>query len=53
MLKCEIGFRCAIVGILELICLNVANSVTYFLQDFKLQGSKVGNRRPHLPGKLR
>ncbi len=23
--------------------MNVANSVTYFLQDFKLQGSKVGN----------
>ena len=28
---------------LELICLNVANSVTYLSQDFKLQGSKVRN----------
>jgi hypothetical protein len=36
MLKCEVGFRCAIVAFLELICLNVANSVTHFLQDFKL-----------------
>ena len=24
-------------------CLNVANGFTYFLQDFKLQGCKVGN----------
>ena len=28
---------------LELICLNVANSVPYLSQDFKLQGSKVRN----------
>ena len=50
MLKCEVGCRCAIVGILELICLNVANSVTHFLQDFKLQGGKVGNGGSHFNG---
>ena len=38
---------------LELICLNVANGFTYLFKNFKLQGGKVGSRRPYLPGKLR
>ena len=31
-------------------CLNVANSVTYLSQDFKLQGGKVGNGGSHFNG---
>ena len=30
--------------------MNVANSVTYLSQDFKLQGGKVGNGGSHLNG---
>ena len=33
-----------------MICLNVANSVTYLSQDFKLQGGKVGNGGSHFNG---
>ena len=35
---------------LELICLNVANGFTYFLQDFKLQGSKLRCGGSHFLG---
>lgn len=35
---------------LDEICLNVANSVTYLSQDFKLQGGKVGNGGSHFNG---
>ena len=31
-------------------CLNVANSVTYLSQDFKLQSGKVGNGGSHFNG---
>ena len=30
--------------------MNVANSVTYLSQDFKLQGGKVGNGGSHFNG---
>ena len=33
--------------------MNVANGFTYLFKNFKLQGGKVGSRRPYLPGKLR
>ena len=32
--------------------MNVANGFTYFLQDFKLQGGKVGSRRSYFCRKL-
>ena len=39
--KGQIFFGCAVISILELICLNVAIQFTYLLQDFILQRGEI------------
>ena len=50
MLKQQVLFGGSVVGVLELICLSVANCVTYFLEDFILEGGKVGYGGAYLAG---